>query len=149
MGKGKNGITLEDSAATRIDGETAVKYQKLSVEAKKRNKRERLTINHILSMSIREGEPIAPEAVKSLAEANGLNISVEMAMYLVQVKQAINGSTRAWLALMEYNDKRLKRSLELEQLALEVEKMRLEIDALKREKEEAENAEAVQVIIDV
>lgn len=149
MGKGKNGITIEDGAATRFDGENAAKYQKLSTEAKKRNRRERLTINHILSMSIREGEPIAPEAVKSLAEANGLNISVEMAMYLVQVKQAINGSTRAWLALMEYNDKRLKRSLELEQLALEVEKMRLEIDALKREKEEAENAEAVQVVIDV
>ena len=142
-------LTPEEGMATRISGGNAADYAHLAHEARRRNKREKMTLNHILSMSIREGKPIAPKQIQSLAEASGLNISVELAMYLVQVKQALGGSTRAWQALMEYNDKRQKRALEIEQLALEVEKMRLEIDALKREKDEAENAEAVQVVIDV
>lgn len=147
MAGGKNAIKPEDGV--QFSEENASKYAKLANEAKKRNKREKMTINHILAMSIKEGECIAPKQIQSLAAVSGMNISVEMAMYLAQVKQAVNGNTRAWQALMEYTDKKERRALEIEQLSLEVEKMKLEIDALKREREEAENVEAVQVIIDV
>lgn len=147
MAGGNKALRAEDGVP--FTPELASSYSKLAHEAKKRNRREKMTINHILAMSIKEGEPIAPKEIQSLAEVAGMNISVEMAMYLAQVKQAVNGNTRAWQALMEYTDRKERRALEIEQLSLEVEKMKLEIDALKREREEAENVETVQVVIDV
>lgn len=83
----------------RFTSENARENQKKGVEARKRNKelRESMqsTMDMLLRKSLKEGAQIDPENILSIAETEGQNISVQQAIALAQIQKALLGDVES------------------------------------------------------
>ena len=66
-----------------------------SGKARREKKLFRETLETILSMSMKDGECVSVDDIKSFANIKGQNISVQEAIIIAQIQKAMKGDTRA------------------------------------------------------
>ena len=91
-------------------------------EVRRQRKQMRESVNVILAMplrSVKEIELVDVAEIKSLAEAKGLNITVQDAIILKQVQLALAGSTKAFELLRDTAGEKPKEQIETQNATLD------------------------------
>lgn len=103
-GTSPNSIKNLEPAAKHMTHEELVEAGRkggiASGEAKRERKEMKELINDILNTPMKKGK--AEEGISSLAEAKNKNLTIDQMIILAQVKEALNGNTRAFCALLDY-----------------------------------------------
>ena len=84
-----------------------------SGKARREKKAMKVTLEALLSMPLKDGESADVETIKSLAELNGKNITVQEAIMLKQIQKAMKGDTRAAEFVRDSSGNKLKEGIEL------------------------------------
>ena len=74
---------------------------KRSGEARRERRKMRDTLEYLLNLPLGRGKGAEMEAIKSFQGATGINLTVEQAMLLAQIKKALCGDTSAFLAVRD------------------------------------------------
>ncbi len=124
---------------------------KASGEARRKKTSMQRTWNIIKSMPLKSRDQDDIAEIRSIADMQGANITVEEAMILAMTKKAASGDVRAFEALSKFTDQ--NRAAQLAQRAAELanKKAKLEIEQLEMQvhayKSALETAESSQVVI--
>jgi hypothetical protein len=73
----------------------ARKGGKKSGEVRKQKKMMKDTLQMLLDLTIKDGEATNPESIKSLADIQNANLTVDQAILLAQIKKAVKGDTQS------------------------------------------------------
>lgn len=87
--------TSFDKLTAKEQREIAKKGGKASVKARREKKAMRENLETILAMTLKSGKLAKVESIKSFAELNGKNITVQDAILIKQTQKAMMGDTRA------------------------------------------------------
>ena len=87
--------TSFDKLTAKEQREIAKKGGKASVKARREKKAMRENLETILAMTLKSGKLAKVENIKSFAELNGKNITVQDAILIKQTQKAMMGDTRA------------------------------------------------------
>lgn len=94
-------MSNEQNLTHKLTAEELRKGGQNSGKARKQKKAMKDIVELVLQMPLKEGKETSVESIKSLASANGKNISVQEALVLKLTQKALKGDIKALRLLLE------------------------------------------------
>lgn len=103
----------------------ARKGGKKSGQVRKQKRMMKDTLQMLLDLTLKDGEATSPEKIKSLADIQNANLTVDQAILFAQIKKAVKGDTQSAVFIRDTSGNKLAEEVkvgEIDDTIKEIEK---------------------------